>query len=297
MNKAQGNYCHEDDIGNWPVAISSTVNFITTDVDLINDKITVGIDLVTGSLIKFTSTGTLPVPLVYGTAYYAIRVDATHIKVATTPITAASGTAIDLTSVGIGTHTMNVGEGSTTTARQETIDRAEKLVEKITRDVFYSKAFVTTIDGNNKDRLFLGMWAKILTVTKVETGGVEIPIDYITHDDDSIYLDPEVAIDGDLVELHYQMKQREILFPEGTKNIKATGTCGTASCPAGIKKAVIMLCEAENDITLYQRYGPTEQTEAIDGYSVIRKRYISGVVEVDRVLMPFLTRRPTFGAV
>lgn len=293
---ASGRYITESDVSNWPVAVSATANFATTDVDIVNNKETVGIDIATGSIVRFTSTGTLPAPLVYGQVYYTIRVDATHIKEATTAANASAGTAIDLTTVGTGTHTVSVGEGSTTAARQETIDRAEHLVESITCDLFYAAVLLHTLDGNGKSRLFLGLTPKILTVTKVEDGGIGVPIDYIEHDGDSIFLDPNVA-SGDIVEYHYRMRIQECLFPVGEKNITVTGTYGHTTCPPGIKKAVIMLCEAENDSTLYQRYAPGVQSENTDGYSYARtRRYISGVVEVDRVLIPFISKKMVIGA-
>lgn len=85
-------------------------SFAITDVDTVNEKITVDIDIATGKEIKFTTTGGLPSPLVVGTIYYAIRVDATHIKVATTLANANAGAAIDLTTQGTGTHTVTVLE-------------------------------------------------------------------------------------------------------------------------------------------------------------------------------------------
>ena len=78
------------------------------DVDFANDQITVTIDIPTGEEIKFTTTNTLPDPLVAGTLYYAIRVDATTIKVATTLALAEADTAIVLTDTGLGTHTVTV---------------------------------------------------------------------------------------------------------------------------------------------------------------------------------------------
>lgn len=79
---------------------------LTTDVDITTEIITVIVDFYTGQEIKFTTTDTLPSPLIVGTLYYAIRVDATHIKVATTLANANAGTAIDLINVGVGTHTV-----------------------------------------------------------------------------------------------------------------------------------------------------------------------------------------------
>jgi len=83
-------------------------DFATTDVNVDTEQITVNIDIPTGERIKFTTTGGLPAPLVVGTIYYAIRVDATHIKVATTLANANAGTAINLTTQGTGTHTVTI---------------------------------------------------------------------------------------------------------------------------------------------------------------------------------------------
>lgn len=88
------------------------VDITIGDVDISTDTITVTIDIPTGTEIIFSSTDTLPAPLVAGTTYYTIRVDGTHIKVATTLINANAGTAIDLTDVGSGTHTSTVYEVS-----------------------------------------------------------------------------------------------------------------------------------------------------------------------------------------
>ena len=79
------------------------------DVDFANNQITITIDIPTGEGIKFTTTAAdLPDPLVVGTLYYAIRVDATTIKVASTLALANAGTPIVLTDAGTGTHTVTV---------------------------------------------------------------------------------------------------------------------------------------------------------------------------------------------
>ena len=80
--------------------------FVPGDVDTGTEIITVSLDIATGQEIRFTTTGVIPDPLVVGTVYYAIRVDATHIKVATTLTLALAGTAIDLTTQGTLVHTL-----------------------------------------------------------------------------------------------------------------------------------------------------------------------------------------------
>jgi len=78
----------------------------TGDVDAGTDTITVAIDIPTGARIRFKTTTTLPDPLGVDTIYYAIRVDSTHIKVATTKANAIAGTQINITNQGTGTHTV-----------------------------------------------------------------------------------------------------------------------------------------------------------------------------------------------
>lgn len=84
--------------------VDETVSY--TSVDPVNDTITVTQDYTTGDIYKLTSTGALPSPLVSGTNYYIIRVDATTIKLATTYDNALAGIAIDITSQGSGDHTL-----------------------------------------------------------------------------------------------------------------------------------------------------------------------------------------------
>lgn len=70
------------------------------------DQITVSNDYATGTELKLRSVGGLPAPLVANTSYYAIRVSATVIKLATSLANANLGTAIDLTTAGTGNHTI-----------------------------------------------------------------------------------------------------------------------------------------------------------------------------------------------
>ena len=87
-----------------------SLTFVSGDVAIGTEIITVSLDIATGQEIRFTTTGVIPAPLVAGTVYYAIRVDATHIKVATTLTLALAGTAVDLTTQGTLIHTLVVIE-------------------------------------------------------------------------------------------------------------------------------------------------------------------------------------------
>jgi hypothetical protein len=293
---ASGNYITESDIDNWPVSVEATEDFETTAVDISTDKITVVNDIATCTELKFSSTGAVPSPLIVGTVYYAINVDATHIKVATTPVNAAAGTAVDLTDVGSATHTLDIGSGSSETERQEVIDSVEHLIENLTKDYFYEKDFVIYRDGNGKDKLYLGLTANILSVSEVLLFGVELSSSWYTFDNDSIYLDPDAATGDELPELLLRMRYETNLFPKGTGNVKVTGTYGWASCPAAIKRAAVILCRYENDETLYTKYDDFV-SEKLGDMTQSRgdKKYLTGIQEADRILRNYIRRKPMFG--
>ena len=162
--KAIGNYIREEDVDNWGIAISDTHTFATTDVNKTDNKITVGLDIPTGSKIRFTSTGVLPGGLESGVIYYAIKSNTTIIQVASSSVNASAGEAINLTDVGVGTHTIDVGEGETLANRQAVIDAVEAQGEQITHDYFYPKTFLDLLNGNGRDRIFLPIRQKILSI-------------------------------------------------------------------------------------------------------------------------------------
>lgn len=68
--------------------------------DSTTDQLAVLTQFATGQAFQVSTTGVLPVPLAASTTYYAIRVDATHIRVATTFANALLGTFIDITTNG-----------------------------------------------------------------------------------------------------------------------------------------------------------------------------------------------------
>jgi|GEM_PF-1511252 len=300
---ASGNYIVESDISNWDDAVSSTETFATTAVNITTDRITVANDIDTASLIRFSSTGAVPAPLVAGTAYYAINIDATTIEVATSAVNAAAGTAVDITDVGSGTHTLDTGEGSGTTDRQEIINRVEQTIELITKDYFYSKAFVIYIDGNSNDRLFLGLIPDVLTVTEIKISGVELPDSWWTSDVNSVYLDPEAVTgdEDDLPELYLRLSYKHRLFPKGMGNIKVTGTYGWSSTPPAIKQAAIILASSENDSTLYPGYSSTLKSEKIGDYAYtladIDMKSSTGIESADKLLRNYIRKKPMLSTV
>jgi hypothetical protein len=84
--------------------VDEVVNY--TAVDTGTNAIAVTQDIATGDKYRLTTTGTLPSPLVAGTDYYIIRMSSTSIKIAQTYALALAGTPIDLTTQGVGDHTL-----------------------------------------------------------------------------------------------------------------------------------------------------------------------------------------------
>lgn len=79
----------------------------TFTADAATDALTFATDMWfgTGDGVRFTTTGTLPAGLSLATTYYAIRDSATKFRFATSVANAFSGTAINITTAGTGTHT------------------------------------------------------------------------------------------------------------------------------------------------------------------------------------------------
>lgn len=296
---ASGNYIVESDVDNWPTSVDATETFTTSAVNTSTNQITVTNDILTATELQFSSTGEVPSPLVVEAVYYAINVDSTHIKVATTPVNSAAGTAIDLTDVGSGTHTLDIGSGSSESERQAVIDRVEQLIERVTRDYFYSKSFEIYRDGNGKDHLSLGLTPSLLAVTEIKVFGIELDTSWWTYDDHAVYLDSEVVQGDDLPEVLYRLSHKNSIFPKGTKNIKITGTYGWSSTPEAIKQATIILCRYENDETLYTKYddlvsdklGDSQYNRSGD------QKFLTGIHEADRRIREYIRKKPIFRAV
>lgn len=78
----------------------------TGAVNTSTEEITVARSYQTGDTVIVRSSGGVPAGLTANTVYFAIRVSATVIKLATTAALATAGTAINLTSQGSGTHSL-----------------------------------------------------------------------------------------------------------------------------------------------------------------------------------------------
>ncbi|KKM92275.1 hypothetical protein LCGC14_1220060 [marine sediment metagenome] len=308
MNAASGSKVDITDVGTGThtIRINWSQTFATTDVTIASDQITVSNAIDTACKLRFgssESTPDLPAPLEVEVEYYAINVDSTHIKVATTPANAIASTNITITDVGSGTHSLYVGEGQTEYDRQQIINRVEDLINKITGDYFVSTAFVIYRNGNDNDFLDLGLKPDILTVTEIKISGVELTSSWWTYNTEAVYLDPEAVTseEGDMAELHLRLKYKRRLFPRGNGNIKITGTYGWSSIPSRVHQAAIILCKANNDPALYPDFDSRLKSEKLGDYSYTLSegttKYSTGIDEVDDLLREYIRKKPMLGAV
>jgi hypothetical protein len=87
----------------------------TFTVNTSTDQLTVAANIATGTPLIITAPSGFPASLVDDTIYYAINVDTTHIRLATTYANSLSNTYIDLTTAGSGTLTVKQVVPTTTT--------------------------------------------------------------------------------------------------------------------------------------------------------------------------------------
>ncbi len=96
-----------------PVKVTTDSNDVTTpvqfSVDTATNRLTTASDVFsyTSQPITLTSGDTLPAPLQTNTTYYAIGYSRNELLLATSVANAQSGTSIDITDTGTGTHTLN----------------------------------------------------------------------------------------------------------------------------------------------------------------------------------------------
>ena len=181
----------------------------------------------------------------------------------------------------------NFPDDITKEERQAIIDGVEHLVERITKDYFYAKAFDTKLNGNGKKRIYLSIEQEILSVTGVYVNEVELADTEWDYDEDSVFASINPTEIDPLA-----IAERINLFPRGHNNIRIVGTLGWTACPYLIKKACIILARAENDETLYEK--AHFKSERLGEYSYTRdgKNY-TGISEVDSILDRYINRRPT----
>ncbi len=280
---ASGNYVNEADITTWATLAAtkeaSTIAFVHSDS--VADTIThSGDGLIDAGFLanmKVIVSGTTENDGIYTIASVAIGA-----------LTLISADTLTNESAG-STFTLDSGE------RQEIINRAEGLIENVTRDVFYAKVLDVYVDGNGNDRLFPGFYPDILSVSAVYISGIELDSGWYTFEVNSIYLDSEaVSSDADdLPELHFRLRHKHRLFPKGMGNIRIVGTYGWSAVPSAIKEATIILCKYSLDNTLYSKYSDYK-SEKIGDYSYTRGdggKYLTGLIEADDMVREYIRKK------
>jgi hypothetical protein len=113
ISQPDGVWCYDEKVGLYhKYSISNSLVNIqaiaTASVNITTNEITVASPaLPTGTEVYYRTGGTLIGGLTDETKYFVIKVDATHIKLATTKANAIAGTEIDLTSTGQTSQTLN----------------------------------------------------------------------------------------------------------------------------------------------------------------------------------------------
>lgn len=177
-------------------------------------------------------------------------------------------------------------------AQLEVIQRAEDLIEQLTSDYFYTKAFSLYFDGNDRERLDLGLLPDILSVTQILITEEILDTDLWRYDKDSVYSNPGYYVENPDIPA--------VLFPKGLRNIQITGTYGWSSCPLAIKKAAVILCRVENDSTLYTQYHDFMSEKLGDasislGTKMFGRSFLSGITEVDNLIRHCIRKKPMMG--
>lgn len=165
--------------------------------------------------------------------------------------------------------------------RQQVIDRVEQQVDAILKRPYYPAPFDIRVDGNGKNRLFLNLSAPILSITRVEVEGVELPESSYTYDSYSV---------GITEEGYFELSGEGPLFPKGFKNVRVVGTYGSAIVPELIKKACVILAEFEIDPKSHEV--ANFRSESIGDYSYSKdSKTLTGVIDADKILSLFISRR------
>ncbi len=166
------------------------------------------------------------------------------------------------------------------------ISKWERYIERVCRDVFYPQDRTALLDGNGRETLPHGQNSALLEVSQLEIDGEEVSENDFSFDQWSLHLEgvPEGT---------------PARFPEGYRNVKVVGTFGWAETPEAIRSAVRLLIERELELISEASPCPTRAAalarEQIGDYSYqrdIRAPYMTGIVEVDRLIDPYVRKGP-----
>jgi hypothetical protein len=142
-----------------------TASASTDILTLTNPRITWS----TGDEVEVSTSGTLPTGLSASTVYYVIAVADLTIKLATSSANASAGTAIDLTSAGTGTHTIQKSITDDDLV-QDALEDAASYIESWTGKIFEAETDTRYYRQEAVDWLTLYLDRDCLTVTELLEG-------------------------------------------------------------------------------------------------------------------------------
>ena len=176
--------------------------------------------------------------------------------------------------------------GWTDEQKGKVIAKWEAHIERVCGDVFYPQERTVLLDGNGQPTLSHGKGNALLAVSSLKVEGQAVSEDDFSFDRWSVHL--KSAPEG--------MATR---FPKGYCNIELSGTFGWTSPPEAICAATKILIERELDLLGESSPSPAHadavEGEKIGDYSYRRDTrgpYLTGVVEVDRLIQPYVRRGP-----
>lgn len=195
----------------------------------------------------------------------------------------------------------NWPSGCEAACQAEWIAFVEETIEKITGTWFYEKVFDIEINGNNKNRLFVPLYADIITVTAIYICDVELDPTWYSWDQNSVYLDlcGSGAVSGS-AEAYFLLSQYDDqgLFPRGHNNIRIVGTAGQTDHPVMVKKAALWFAEAINEgamdtavigIFKSEKIGDYSYTKGLTGYA--KAGVFTGIGKVDSILRHLIKQK------
>lgn len=197
----------------------------------------------------------------------------------------------------------NWPSGCEAACQAEWISFVEESIEKIVGTWFYEKAFDIEINGNNKNRLNVPLYADIITVTHIYICNVELNPTWYDWDENSVFLDLcGSGIVSGSAELYWILGQHTEagLFPHGDNNIRIIGTAGQVNHPVMVKKAALWFVEAINDGVLdtavigifkSEKIGDYSYTKGLTGYT--KGGVYTGIGKVDAIIRHLIKQKKT----
>lgn len=177
----------------------------------------------------------------------------------------------------------------------DAIKFAEELMEKALGRHFTVAPFDIEINGNDKNRITLPLYADIVTVDEVYICGIELADTWYAYDENSVFLDlcGSGAFQSGAGILVAAFKGSEKLlegiFPRGFNNCRFVGTYGEAT-PQPLKQSLIWLLDAINEGTFAKGGAAGLKSEKIGDYSYTKgfgadwkEAVFTGVDKVDAV--------------